>query len=114
MVRLYKELFGRGPTKVRTEFAGRDVVICTLENSFTPAERRLAEMEEHERLRETRLYLQYASEDQFKETIERLLGRKVRAFISGIDTGADLATEVFYLEGEEERGTPPAESKMRG
>jgi uncharacterized protein YbcI len=100
MVRLYKELFGRGPTKVRTEFAGRDVVVCTLENSFTRAEQRLAEMEEHQRLRDTRLYFQYSSEDQFKETIERLLGRKVRAFISGIDTCADLATEVFYLESE--------------
>jgi uncharacterized protein YbcI len=100
MVRLYKELFGRGPTKVRTEFAGRDVVVCTLENSFTRAEQRLAEMEEHQRLRDTRLYFQYSSEEQFKETIERLLGRKVRAFISGIDTCADLATEVFYLESE--------------
>lgn len=34
MVRLYKELFGRGPTKARTEFAGSDIVICTLENTF--------------------------------------------------------------------------------
>lgn len=106
MVRLYKELFGRGPTKVRTEFAGRDVVICTLENSFTPAERRLAEMEEHQRLRDTRLYFQYSSEDEFKETIERLLGRRVRAFISGIDTCADLATEVFYLESEQSQLAP--------
>ena len=46
MVRLYKELFGRGPTKARTEFAGPDIVICTLENTFTPAERSLAEMGE--------------------------------------------------------------------
>lgn len=37
MVRLYKELFGRGPTKARTEFAGPDIVICSLENTFTPA-----------------------------------------------------------------------------
>ncbi len=29
MVRLYKELFGRGPTKARTEFAGSDIVICS-------------------------------------------------------------------------------------
>jgi hypothetical protein len=26
MVRLYKDLFGRGPTKVRTEFAGPDIL----------------------------------------------------------------------------------------
>jgi hypothetical protein len=49
MVRLYKELFGRGPTKARTEFAGPDIVICSLENTFTPAERSLAEMGEHQR-----------------------------------------------------------------
>jgi len=29
MVRLYKEQFGRGPTRARTDFAGPDVVIST-------------------------------------------------------------------------------------
>jgi uncharacterized protein YbcI len=38
MVKLYKEQFGRGPTKARTDFAGPDTVICTLEQSFTLAE----------------------------------------------------------------------------
>ena len=49
MVRLYKEQFGRGPTRARSDFAGPDTVICTLEDTFTPAERRLAEMDEHQR-----------------------------------------------------------------
>ncbi len=99
MVRLYKELFGRGPTKVRTEFAGPDIVICSLENTFTPAERSLVEMGEHQRLRDTRLYFQSATHDRFTEIIERLTGRKVRAFISGIDPEHDICAEVFYLEG---------------
>jgi uncharacterized protein YbcI len=98
MVRLYKELFGRGPTKARTEFAGPDIVLCSLENSFTPAERSLAEMGEHQRLRDTRMYFQAATADRFREIIERLTGRKVRAFVSGLDAGADLCSEVFYLE----------------
>lgn len=98
MVRLYKEQFGRGPTKARTEFAGPDIVICTLEHSFTPAERRLAEMGEHQRLRDTRLYFQHASEKEFRETIERILGRRVRAFVSGLDTKVDVSCEVFHLE----------------
>jgi uncharacterized protein YbcI len=98
MVRLYKEQFGRGPTKSRTEFAGPDIVICTLEDSFTPAEKRLAEMEEHQRLRDTRLYFQYATKDEFTGTIERILNRKVRAFNSSIDTHNDVAVEVFHLE----------------
>jgi uncharacterized protein YbcI len=98
MVRLYKDQFGRGPTKVKTEFAGPDIVICTLEDSFTPAERSLVEMGEHQRMRDTRLYFQHATEAEFRETIERLLGRKVRAFTSGLDTVADVSAEVFFLE----------------
>ena len=98
MVRLYKELFGRGPTKARTEFAGPDIVICSLEDTFTPAERSLVEMGEHQRLRDTRMYFQYATAEKFREIIERLTGRKVRAFISGLDPEADLCAEVFYLE----------------
>ena len=98
MVRLYKDLFGRGPTKARTEFAGPDIVICSLENTFTPAERSLAEMGEHQRLRDTRLYFQAATADKFREIIERLTGRKVRAFISGLDADVDVCSEVFYLE----------------
>jgi uncharacterized protein YbcI len=44
MVRLYKEHFGRGPTKARSVYAGRDALLCTLENSFTPAEQSLVAM----------------------------------------------------------------------
>lgn len=98
MVRLYKEQFGRGPTKARTTFAGPDALVCTLEDSFTPAERRLAEMGEHQRLRDTRLYFQHATETEFREVIERITGRKVRAFISGTDTNSDVSAELFYLE----------------
>jgi uncharacterized protein YbcI len=101
MVRLYKEQFGRGPTKARTNYAGPDTVICTLEDTFTPAERRLAEMGEHQRLRDTRLYFQHASENEFREAAERILQRRVRAFISGVDTERDLSSEIFYLVREE-------------
>jgi uncharacterized protein YbcI len=98
MVRLYKEQFGRGPTRARTSFAGSDAVLCTLEDSLTPAERRLVEMGEHQRLRDVRLFLQHASERELCAIIETALNRKVRAFISGIDTRADVSAEVFYLE----------------
>jgi len=98
MVRLYKSQFGRGPTRARTDFAGRDLIICTLEESLTPAEKRMAEMGDHQRLRDLRLYFQHATEDQFRQIIERVLERKVRAFISGMDTDKDVAAELFYLE----------------
>ena len=98
MVGLYKQQFGRGPTGARTNFAGPDIVICTLEDSFTPAEHKLAELGEHQRLRDTRLYFQHATEEDFRSVIERILGRKVRAFNSSVDTETDVSVEVFHLE----------------
>jgi uncharacterized protein YbcI len=113
MVRLYKELFGRGPTKARTEFAGPDIIICSLENTFTPAERSLADMGEHQRLRDTRMYFQAATHERFREIVERMTGRKVRAFISGLDSAQDVCAEVFYLETSGDPG-PDSEATFEG
>jgi uncharacterized protein YbcI len=98
MVRLYKELFGRGPTKAHTAYASSDVVICTLEESMTAAERKLVELGEHQALRDTRMLFQHASDDEFIRVVEAITGRVVRAFVSGIDTHHDVSSEVFYLE----------------
>lgn len=98
MVRIYKEQFGRGPTRARTDFAGPNLVVCTVEESLTSVERRMVEMGEHQRLRDLRLYFQHATETNFCEMIERVVGRRVRAFVSGMDTGEDVAAELFYLE----------------
>jgi uncharacterized protein YbcI len=98
MVRLYKEQFGRGPTKARTDYAGEDLLICTLEHTLTRAEQKLVELGEDQRLRDIRMFFQHATEDEFRAVIEDLTGRKVRAFISGTDTGKDVSCEVFYLE----------------
>ena len=56
MVGLYKEAFGRGPTKARAQFAGPDTLVVILEASLTVAERNLVAMGEHQRLREARLF----------------------------------------------------------
>ena len=106
MVRLYKEQFGRGPTQARAMWSGDDVITVLLEDTLTAAERNLVKMGEHGRLRETRLYFQYATVTEFCEPVERITGRKVRAFISGIDTMVDgLSTELFVLH--------PAGSQLR-
>ncbi len=98
MVRLFKEQFGRGPTKARTNWAGPDALVCVLEDTLTPAERNLARMGEFQRLRDTRQFFQYATVQEFCEPIERITGRKVRSFHSSVDPEAGgTAVEVFIL-----------------
>jgi uncharacterized protein YbcI len=104
MVQLYKEYFGRGPTSARTHWCGPNAIICFLEDTFTPAERNLVEMGQHQHLRDTRMLFQYATVREFCEPVERITGRVVRSFQSSIDTEVDgLAIETFilYPEGEE-------------
>ena len=100
MVRLYKDLFGRGPASARTNFAGPDCVLVTLEHSLTPAEKTMVELREYQRLRDVRLFFQHAREEDFRDATERITGRRVRAFVSGIDVKEDVSVEVFYLHPE--------------
>jgi len=107
MVRLYKEQFGRGPTKTRTHWAGPDIITVVLEDTLTPAERNLVRLGEHQRLRDLRLFFQYASVKEFCEPIEQITGRRVRAFFSSIDTVVDgMALETFVLYPEGQEGPP--------
>ncbi len=105
MVRIYKEQFGRGPTKVRSHYAGPDTLICLLEHTFTPAEKNLQAMGEHTRLRDMRMFFQYASTGDFVAAVQNVTGRKVRSFISGLDTNSDVAAEIFVLDPLLENGT---------
>ena len=97
MVRVYKDQFGRGPTKTRAFFAGPDTILVVLQDSLTRAERNLVDMGEHQRLRDVRLFFQYASIEALCEPIERHTGRRVRSFVSGMDTLTDYSVEVFEL-----------------
>jgi uncharacterized protein YbcI len=98
MVRIYKDQFGRGPTKVKTNWAGQDTVVVTLEDTLTHAERSLLKLGYHDKLRDVRTTFQYASVEQFCEPVERLTKRKVRSFVSGLDTMTDgLSIELFVL-----------------
>jgi uncharacterized protein YbcI len=106
MVALYKEQFGRGPTHARSHFAGPDAIICLLEETLTPVERTLVRIGEQQRLREIRMLFQHTAENAFRGAVEEITGRRVIAFTSGFDSGADVASEVFMLAPSE--GPPEA------
>jgi uncharacterized protein YbcI len=104
MVRLHKEQFGRGPTNARSYFAGPDTLVCTLEDALLPAERTMVDMGEHHRVRESRMFLQVASQEQFVGAVEELVSRKVRAFASAIDPGPGVVFEIFSFEPDDTHG----------
>lgn len=98
MTKLYKEQLGRGPVKTRTYWCGDDMITTVLEETLTPAERNLVALGEHQRLPDTRLFFQYATVREFVEPVERITGRRVRSFLSAIDTEVDgLCIETFIL-----------------
>jgi len=106
MVRAYKDALGRGPTKSHVHFAGVDTLVVVLHDTMTVQERNLASLGEHKPLRERRLLLTRALEDELRSIVETALGRRSLAFISGFDTVRDVAVEVFTLEPESADAQP--------
>jgi uncharacterized protein YbcI len=113
MVALHKEQFGRGPTRVRSHFAGPDALLCVMDDALLPAESRMVEMGEQQRVRETRMFFQVATAAEFIETVETITGRTVRAFASASDPDNAVVMENFIFEPEQRGdGRPPATSPL--
>ncbi|WP_210495502.1 Na-translocating system protein MpsC family protein [Patulibacter sp. SYSU D01012] len=93
--RHYKEYFGRGPTRCRAHFAGKDAIVCVLESTMSLAEQHLVAHGDAERMRDGRLAAQQSVQGILRATVEELCGRPIRYAVSGIDVRADVVTELF-------------------
>jgi uncharacterized protein YbcI len=121
MVALHKEQFGRGPINARSGFAGPDTLVCVLQEVLLPAERKMVEMGDQNRVRESRVAFQAATASEFIGAVEQLVMRKVQAFASGVDPDADVVFETFVFEpsvpssdGEAAMSAERAETDGRG
>jgi uncharacterized protein YbcI len=103
MVGLYKECYGKGPTKARTMYS-EDLIVCILEGGFQQGERTLRDHGRADAVQSQREAFQEVLRERFIGMIETLTGRKVRSFISGVDTAAEAAAEVFVLEPDPSLG----------
>jgi uncharacterized protein YbcI len=103
MVALHKEQFGRGPTSARAEFAGPDMLVCRLQDVLLPAERKMVELGDQNRVRDARVAFQAATAGEFISAVEEAVSRKVVAFASGVDADADVVFEIFSFEPRESR-----------
>ena len=114
LVKLHKEHFGRGPSNARAHFAGSDALLCVLEDALLPAERKMVEMGDQNRVRESRVAFQAATQQEFIAAAERILSRKVVSFASGVDPDRAVVYECFYFEPLESDGGNGALKGERG
>jgi len=104
MVRLFARYFGRGPTKARTTL-NTNIAVVTMAETMTRAEHNLVLAGEPEAVRTIRATLQRTMRAEAVAAIEEILGRTVVAYMSDIDTGANVAAVVFMLEPRAESGS---------
>jgi uncharacterized protein YbcI len=95
-VALHREHFGRGPGAAKTHIAD-NLVVCVLNDVFTPFEKTLIDAGEEDRVRETRAIHRAATEDVYKSRMEAVLGLPIEAHLSSIHVDPDVAVDIFVL-----------------
>jgi uncharacterized protein YbcI len=96
MVALHREYFGRGPGAAKS-FINDEMAVCVLSDIYTAVERTLIAAGQAEHVRRTRGLHQEALEDEYKTSVEAIVGRRVEAFLSVVHVDPDVAIEVFLL-----------------
>ena len=96
IVRLQAAYYGKGPTRAKT-YIVEDLVVVVLEESFTRAEKTLAERGEKDAIEHIRRRFQQQMADDFTSVVEQATGRKVRVFLSETNIDQDVSVETFLL-----------------
>jgi uncharacterized protein YbcI len=98
IVRLFREYYGRGPTKAKSYILDDRILVCVLEETMTKVERTLVENGHGDKVREVRLTFQEAMADEFMQTVTETTGRSVIAYHSQLTLDPDIGFEFFVLE----------------
>jgi uncharacterized protein YbcI len=99
IVAILREHYGRGPMKAKT-YALDDVVVVVMRGSgFTALEQTIMDSGQPTRVVAMREEFQTVMADRYRETIERLTGRKVVAFLSQAHVDPDITVEMFFVDG---------------
>jgi uncharacterized protein YbcI len=92
-----KRAWGRGPEYTQVLPAGEDTVVLLLTRILTDAEHSLLGADRESVVRSMRAVLHEVLEPEIRAILERSIGRRTEAFISGIDVEHDLASIVVTL-----------------
>ena len=98
IVQLFREYYGRGPTKAKSYLLDERIVVCVLEDTMTTVEQTLVKNGHHPMVREVRLTFQEAMAAQFTGVVEKAMGRSVAAYHSQLTMEPDMGFEFFVLE----------------
>ena len=96
LVRLLKEFYGHGPTRVKSYYED-DLVVCVLRGGFSRVEQTLLEGGRGQAVIQQRMEFQDVMRARFADVIEGATGRPVSGFMSGNQQHPDLMCEVFIL-----------------
>lgn len=97
LVGIHTEYLGRGP-KTASTFHYANVLVTLMHDVLTHAEKSLTHNDHAEAVNNIRHLFQETMEKDFCAAVERLTGRRVRAFISGNHIDPDIAAEMFILD----------------
>lgn len=97
MVDLYGRFYGHDRTTATT-YINDKVVVCILEDILSTAESDQIADGDSGGVIDGRVAFQAGAEDEFTQTVERLTGQKVTAFLSANQTDPGIASELFFLE----------------
>jgi uncharacterized protein YbcI len=99
IVAILREHYGRGPMKAKT-YALDDIVVVVMRGSgFTALEQTIMDSGQPTRVVAMREEFQTVMADRYRETIERLTGRRVVAFLSQAHVEPDITVEMFFVDG---------------
>lgn len=97
IVRTYRDVLGRGPTRVRSHFVNQAGLLCILQDTLTPSERRLIELGRHEQVQAMRAALAQSMAPELRAAVEAATARRVTGLVSGFDPWDDTASETFLF-----------------
>ena len=100
MVAIYKELYGKGPVKVRTWYLD-DVVLCVLRGGLTHGEHTFVDIGRSDQVARQRDSFHVDTEPVFVQKIEELTGRRVKTVLDANSEEDDVSILVFLLETAE-------------
>ncbi len=105
VVQEFRASIGKGPSRCKSYWAGRDLLVILLRGGFTVAEQTLFDAGHKQAVQDSQHALQDAMEGRLTKIVEGLTGRTVVGFLSASRQCPDLRAELFLLDSASAEGS---------